>query len=54
LFNLQTSSKGTANELGTGLGLYLSNEAALQSGGRVFAESTINEGSTFWLELPIA
>lgn len=54
LFNLQTSSKGTANELGTGLGLYLSNEAALHSGGRVFAESTVNEGSTFWLELPIA
>lgn len=54
LFRLQTSSKGTANELGTGLGLYLSNEAAIQSGGRVYAESTINEGSTFWVELPLA
>lgn len=54
LFKLQTSSKGTANELGTGLGLYLSNEAAVQSGGRVYAESTPNEGSTFWVELPLA
>lgn len=37
---------------GTGLGLYLSHRLAENMGGRLWAESTYGQGSTFYLELP--
>lgn len=37
---------------GTGLGLYLSRRLAEAMNGRIWAESTFKEGSTFFLELP--
>jgi two-component system phosphate regulon sensor histidine kinase PhoR len=37
---------------GTGLGLYLSKGLAERLGGKVWCESAINRGSTFFLEIP--
>ncbi len=37
---------------GTGLGLYLSRRLAESMNGRIWAESTFKEGSTFFLEIP--
>lgn len=37
---------------GTGLGLYLCNELAGRLGGRVWCKSVLNEGSTFFLQVP--
>jgi two-component system, sensor histidine kinase and response regulator len=54
LFNLGThfSSKGTANEPGSGLGLILCKEFVEKNKGRIWAESEINNGSTFTFSLP--
>ncbi|WP_129713669.1 HAMP domain-containing sensor histidine kinase [Pedobacter sp. SYP-B3415] len=48
------SQKGTAAEIGTGLGLLLSQEFTGLSGGRLSVTSTMGEGSTFRLTLPAA
>ena len=48
------STKGTAGESGTGLGLILCKEFIDMSGGKIWAESTPGEGSTFCIELPIS
>jgi len=39
---------------GTGVGLSVVRKAAERMGGRVGLESTLGQGSTFWLELPAA
>lgn len=46
------STKGTASESGTGLGLMLCKEYLARSGGRLHIESKIGEGSVFTFSLP--
>jgi signal transduction histidine kinase len=47
-----TSTKGTVNEEGTGLGLFLCKEMVDRHKGTIWVESAEGEGSTFFIELP--
>ena len=46
------STKGTANEEGTGLGLILCTEMIKMHGGKIWAESKLGKGSKFIFQIP--
>ncbi|HKP31084.1 MAG TPA: HAMP domain-containing sensor histidine kinase, partial [Chitinophagaceae bacterium] len=54
LFNEYYTSKGTANESGTGLGLMLCKEFLTRNGGQMKIESEEGKGSVFSFTLPIS
>jgi signal transduction histidine kinase len=55
LFRIDTkhTTKGTADEKGTGLGLILCKDFVEKNGGRIWIESAVGKGSTFSFELPV-
>ena len=51
--DISQSTPGTASERGTGLGLVLCKEFTDKLGGKIYAESKVNNGSTFYITLPL-
>jgi signal transduction histidine kinase len=47
------TSRGTANEKGTGLGLILCKELVEKNGGEIWVNSKCNEGCSFFFTLPL-
>lgn len=55
LFSNQTfTTRGTNNEKGTGLGLMLCKEFVEKNGGKIWAETTLHIGSTFYFSVPMS
>jgi signal transduction histidine kinase len=52
--DVRTSSRGTEDESGTGLGLVLCREFVEKNGGRIRIESEINRGSLIEFSLPLS
>jgi PAS domain S-box-containing protein len=53
LFDLYFRSSNVRNSLSLGLGLYLCRQIITAHGGEIGVKSTLGEGATFWLTLPI-
>ena len=53
IHNKVVSSKGTANEKGTGLGLILSKEYVIRNGGTISVQSEEGKGSYFEFTIPL-
>lgn len=49
----KTTTPGTHNETGTGLGLILCKEFIEKHGGIIWAESAVGEGSRFYFSIPV-
>jgi hypothetical protein len=49
----QLKGSAEANRSGLGLGLFISKELVLQQGGRIWVESQLGHGSTFYFTLPV-
>ena len=47
------TTRGTANEKGTGLGLQLCQDFIEKNSGKIWAESKLGEGSSFYFSLPV-
>ncbi|SMO46649.1 sensor histidine kinase [Solitalea koreensis] len=47
------STVGTANEVGTGLGLILAKDFVERNGGRIWVDSVLGQGSRFSISVPI-
>ena len=50
----QSGDPLTDKPRGTGLGLPISREIVIEHGGRMWLESEVGRGSTFWFALPAA
>ncbi|MCK5171361.1 MAG: HAMP domain-containing histidine kinase, partial [Bacteroidales bacterium] len=48
------TTSGTNNEAGSGLGLLLTKEFIEKNGGRIWAESVLAEGASFYFTIPVA
>lgn len=55
VFDLNTSAKrkGTDGEKSYGLGLYICRQIVTSHGGTIWLESEVNEGTTFFIKLPL-
>ena len=49
----KVSTEGTNNEKGTGIGLVLCKEFVDKHNGKIYVESTLGKGSTFYVALPL-
>lgn len=53
ILDKRTTTRGTGNETGTGLGLILSKEFIKKNNGKIWVESKPEKGSTFYFTLPV-